>query len=31
MESKFNKTNYKATGWDHFRARDLHRKKKYGK
>ena len=27
MENKFNKTNYKATGWDHFRARDLHRKK----
>ncbi len=27
MENKFNKTNFHGTGWDHFRARDLHRKK----
>lgn len=27
MENKLNKTNFQGTGWDHFRARDLHRKK----
>ena len=27
MENKFNKTNFQGTGWDHFRARDLHKKK----
>ena len=27
MENKYNKTNFHGTGWDHFRARDLHRKK----
>ena len=27
MENKFNKTNFQGTGWDHFRARNLYRKK----
>ena len=27
MESKFDKTQYQGPGWDHFRAKDLHRKK----
>ena len=27
MENKLNRTNFQGTGWDHFRARDLHKKK----
>ena len=27
MENKLNRTNFLGTGWDHFRARDLHKKK----